>query len=134
LFKRAQQANSIQIQSKFNRLPYYWIDIFAVCQHRGDKKMEDLGLLKRDSNSGGSGGSRNEGLAGVISRVKQRTTLVIMKDWDVMKPLTRTWCLFEIWMSSKVYGQHVRILYHKPMGCVSLIYLIQQRAFSTKIE
>jgi hypothetical protein len=33
-----------------------------------------------------------------------------------------------------VYGQHVRILYHKPMGCVSLIYLIQQRAFSTKIE
>ena len=120
--------HSNEIKSKTGRSPFYWIDIFAVCQHRGDKKLEDLGKLQSNV-----GANRNQGLPGVISRTKEKTTLVLMSDWDLMLPLTRTWCLYEIWMSKK-HNLEIKILFKADLGLLSLIPLLKQHRFHTKMD
>ena len=78
--------------------------------------------------------TRNKGLPGVIACSKLGC-LVIMSDWKKMKPLQRTWCLYEIWTASKVCEKEIQVLYSENgTGMVSMIELLKKHMFESKIN
>jgi hypothetical protein len=68
---------------------FCWVDIFAISQHPGTAQMDDL-----------------DGLKDVIKDAEQ--TLMVLDPAGVV--LTRIWCLFEAWHSSKRGVGHLSIL------------------------
>ena len=133
--------HSARIAKETGRAPYYWIDLFAVCQHGGTvKKKEDLGQLPEASYTSNSGSSRNKGIEGVISRVNEGLVL-IMADWELLSdsdygcnPFTRTWCLFELWVARVLCDkQSIRVLSNNQLGKVTLLQVMREMRFEDTI-
>ena len=79
--------------------------------------------------------TRNKGLPGVIACSKLGC-LVIMSDWKKMKPLQRTWCLYEIWTASKVCEKNIQVLFSENGSLMfyGIIASLKEYMFELKIN
>lgn len=59
---------------------FFWLDIFAICQHTNDAQAEELGQL-----------------ADVLMRA--RSTVAVLTPWQAPVAVSRVWCLYEYMVS-----------------------------------
>lgn len=84
--------------------PYYWLDIFAINQHRGKVQQEDL-----------------LGLQGTVKAIGNTIAVIKMKEGripssDLISPIlpTRVWCLFEMFNTLQTEGATLSMAFDKP--------------------